>query len=42
MLTITNMAAVQKFEVICDKFNVMGIHTSSKYAHAWMLKLYIY
>jgi hypothetical protein len=38
VLAITNMVAVQNFEVISDKFNVVGICTSEDYVQKWTTK----
>jgi len=35
MLAITNMATVQNFEVISDKFNLVGICTTGNYVQKW-------
>jgi len=32
MLTVTKMATVRNFEVVCEKFDVMRIHTDGNYA----------
>jgi hypothetical protein len=36
-LTITNTVTMQTFEVICNKFNIIGICIGEKYAQKWIL-----
>jgi hypothetical protein len=40
MSAVTNVAMVQKFEVIPKTFNVVGICTSRNAAQKWITKLY--
>jgi hypothetical protein len=35
---ITNMVMVQNFEVISDKFIILGIRTRENYAQKWSIK----
>jgi len=35
------MESLWNFEIIPDKFNVMGIYTSENYAHNWIINCII-
>lgn len=42
ILTITNMAAVQDFDIIWDKFDIVRICTSGNYTQMFFTKMYNY